>query len=264
MRVGELEVVPVWDGSAQLDPTAFVAGSTHQDWQSHPRLLDADGRLPIELGGFLVRGGRALILVDAGIGPITVGPFGGGAFLRSLAGHGVEPTRITDVVFTHLHFDHVGWASLGGEAVFPNATYHCSALDWDYLVGTDARVTEKLEPLRDRFRFWQGDGELSPGLAIRGAPGHTPGSTIVIVSSGAERAFLLGDVAHSPLQLLKPELPVTGDVDRALARRTRRLVSTELQATGVPAVASHFPGLRFGCLIETRGHREWRLANEVG
>jgi glyoxylase-like metal-dependent hydrolase (beta-lactamase superfamily II) len=259
MRVGELEVLPVWDGTAHVDPTQFVSGSTERDWQSHPRLLDAGGRLPIELGGFLVRGGPALILVDAGIGPITVGPFGGGAFLRSLAELGVQPGQVTDVVFTHLHFDHVGWASLDRRAVFPNAAYRCSRADWDHLVGADARVTEKLDPIRDRFDLWEGDARLLPGLEVQRAPGHTPGSVLVAVSSGADRVLLLGDVAHTPLQLLRPELPVTGDVDPELARRTRGRVTAELESGGLHGVASHFPGMRFGRLMAGQGQRHWLL-----
>ncbi len=259
MRLGDLDVVPVWDGRAHLVPTDFVVGSIDQDWQAQPGLLDAEGRLQIELGGFLIRRGRALTLVDAGIGPVTVGPFGGGGFLHSLADQGVQPADIGDVVFTHLHFDHVGWASLDSQAVFPNATYHCSTLDWDYLVGSDERVTRKLKPIRQQVRRWQGDTELAPGVAIRSAPGHTPGSAIVVVSSGAAHVLLLGDIAHSPLHLLRPKLPVTGDVDRVLAQRTREQVSVELLATGVPAAAAHFPDLRFGRLVETQRQRQWRV-----
>ena len=255
--MGELEVLSVWDGTAHVAPIQFVAGSTEHDWRPHPRLLDPDGRLPIEFGGFLVRGGAEVILVDAGIGPITVGPFGGGAFLRSLAELGVQPAQVTDVVFTHLHFDHVGWASLDGGAVFPNAAYRCSRADWDHLVGADPRVTEKLDPIRDRFDLWEGDVRLLPGLEVHGAPGHTPGSVLVAVSSRADRVLLLGDVAHTPLQLLRPELPVTGDVDPELARRSRGRVTAELESSGLHAVASHFPGMRFGRLGAAEGRRHW-------
>jgi glyoxylase-like metal-dependent hydrolase (beta-lactamase superfamily II) len=43
-----------------------------------------------------------------------------------------KPAEIADVVFTQLHFDHVGWASLEGKAVFPKTAYRCSALDQSF------------------------------------------------------------------------------------------------------------------------------------
>lgn len=188
MRVGDIAVEPVFDGAAHLPATQAVPGTTENDWLPYHRFLDSGGRLPIELGGLLIRSGGRLVLVDAGVGPATVGPFTGGKLLDSLAAHGAEADAITDVVFTHLHFDHVGWASLDGRAVFANATYHCSAQDWDHFVGLDAHVTAKLEPLQDRIETWDADGPLLPGIGSRAAPGHTPGSTVLELSSGTQRA----------------------------------------------------------------------------
>ena len=101
------------------------------------------------LGGFLVRDERSdrVVLVDAGVGNITAGPFVGGELLRSLAALGVQPEDVTDVLFTHLHFDHVGWATQQGEIVFPNATYRCDERDWSHFVGPDPGATKKLEPI---------------------------------------------------------------------------------------------------------------------
>ena len=136
MKIGELVVEPVFDGVMNVPVTAFK-GTTDDVWAPHRQFLDADGRLEFALGGFLVRvpGGR-LVLVDAGIGarsgpPMSgSGHFTGGELLNSLARQQVQPDDITDVVFTHLHFDHVGWASHEGAIVFPNATYRCDDRDW--------------------------------------------------------------------------------------------------------------------------------------
>jgi glyoxylase-like metal-dependent hydrolase (beta-lactamase superfamily II) len=98
----------VLDGTAHLPATQAVPGTIEDDWLPHHRFLDSSGRLPIELGGLLIRSGNRLVLVDTGVGPATVGPFTGGKLPDSLAAHGAEATAITDVVFTHLHFDHVG------------------------------------------------------------------------------------------------------------------------------------------------------------
>jgi beta-glucosidase-like glycosyl hydrolase len=47
------------------------------------------------------------------------------------------------------------------------------------------------------------------------------------------------------------------DVDPALAARTREALVRELESSGVPAAAAHFPGLRFGRLLTGEGQRSW-------
>jgi glyoxylase-like metal-dependent hydrolase (beta-lactamase superfamily II) len=185
------------------------------------------------------------------------GPFAGGAFLQSLAAHGVTPSEVTDVVFTHLHFDHVGWATRKGEVVFPNATYRCDRRDWTHFVGPDPGATRKLSPVESRLETWDASGPLLPGIDVLAAPGHTPGSTVVVLSSGADRALLLGDVAHCPVQLVDDEWAILGDVDPALARRTRTALAREIEDTGVPVAGVHFPGMRFGRLLSGQGGRRW-------
>ena len=168
----------------------------------------------------------------------------------------MQPADVTDVLFTHLHFDHVGWATQQGAVVFPNATYRCDERDWAHFVGPDPGATRKLSPLTDRMEFWSASGPLLPGLDVMVAPGHTPGSTIMVVSSGAERAMLLGDVVHCPVELLDDEWAGMSDVDPELAKRTRDALARELEGTDVPVAAAHFPGLQFGRLLVAEGKRQ--------
>ena len=226
MRVGDLEILPVHDGAARMPATAAFAagggrGSSEEDWAPHAEFLDDEGKLELALGGFLIRTAGRTVLVDAGVGRINDGTFTGGKLLESLAAFGVAPEDVTDVVFTHLHFDHVGWATQQGAVVFENATYRCDERDWTHFVGPDPGATKKLTPIADRLETWTADGTILPGLDAMVAPGHTPGSTIIVVSSGDSRALLLGDVVHCPVELLDDEWAGLGDVDPALARRTR-------------------------------------------
>src|SRR5437764_1464257 len=116
-------------------PTLAYGGTSEEDWAPHQGLLDGDGRVEMALGGFVLRHRDRVAVIDAGIGPDSPMPFmQGGRFLDSLATHGVGPGDVTDMIFTHLHFDHIGWASRDGKAVFPNATYRCDLRDWDYFV----------------------------------------------------------------------------------------------------------------------------------
>ena len=267
MKVGEVEITAIDDGTWQVAAPAMY-GNTPEDWLPHRQFLDADGKLPVQLGGFLIRTGDRLVLVDVGAGASPDPAFG--RLPASLAAAGVDPADITDVVLTHLHFDHVGWASDGERVTFPNATYRCDERDWNFFVGADAydesailsmlggmSATERLSPASSRLETWAGDMTLAPGVDVRAAPGHTPGSTIVVVSSGTERVMLLGDVVHCPVELLEDEWQMIADIDLALARRTRVALARELEGEGTLVSASHFPGMQFGRLLRGEGGRSW-------
>jgi glyoxylase-like metal-dependent hydrolase (beta-lactamase superfamily II) len=266
MRVGAVTIEGVSDGSLPVPPTPMF-NKTDQDWLQHSQFLDEDGMLPIEMGGFLVRSGERLVLVDTGIGPHAA-PERTGMFMRNLAALGVPPSEITDVVLTHLHFDHLGWATDGERRLFDEATYRCHEADWEFFMGTnpfdDSQAvsllggrtsSELLPPILDRLETWREDRTILPGIDVRSAPGHTPGSTVIVISSGTERAMLLGDVVHCPAELLSDDWEMIGDVDRQLAQRTREALAKELEGSDLPAAATHFPGLKFGRLLTAQGRR---------
>ena len=208
MKVGALSVEPVYDGYGQEPAREVLTYPGRSDaWSCHEHLLDESGRLRLELGGFLVRTGERVILVDAGVGTIDNDKYHGGRFLESLRALGVDPWDVTDVVFTHLHFDHVGWATKKGEVVFPDATYRVHRADWAHFVESpdaDPGAVRKLSPLTERLETFEHDTTLAPGFDVRHLPGHTPGTAVYVVSSEGERAMLLGDVAHSPVELTDP------------------------------------------------------------
>ena len=64
-------------------------------------------------------------------------------------------------------------------------------------------------------------------------PGHTPGSTTLVLSSGTERIMFLGDVVHCPIQLEEDEWSALFDVDPELAKRTRNALARELEGSDV-------------------------------
>ena len=107
------------------------------------------------------------------------------------------------------------------------------------------------------MEFWEHDSTLFPGLDVQGAPGHTPGSTIMVVSSGDERAMLLGDAVHCPIELIEDDWEAVFDIDPKLARQTRTALARELEGSDVPVAAAHFPGLQFGLLLAADVRRGW-------
>lgn len=263
MKIGDLVAEPIHDGVMRAPATLFFAGTTTEQWAPHERFLEPDGMIRFDLGGFLVRGGGdRVVLIDAGIGPHSGlmrdgrGSFEGGQLLNSLAAHQVRPQDVTDVLFTHLHFDHIGWAVNDGAIVFPNATYRCDIHDLEHFRDNE-RVRDTLAAIEPRLETWDGSGPLCPGVDAMAAPGHTPGSTILVMSSGTARGLLLGDVVHCPVELLEDEWAGVGDVDPDLARRTRTALKRELEGTDTPVAAAHFPGLVFGRLLAANGRRNW-------
>lgn len=258
MEIGDFRIEQVIDGAGRFEPTRTFIGSTDEQWEAHKNLLDADGLLPFTMGGFLLRGGDRTVLVDAGLGKGELMGITCGAMLDNLRALGVEPTDVTDVLFTHLHIDHVGWATADGEIVFPNATYRCASAEWDhFMVHHRGAEAERIEPATARFEHWSGEMTILPGLDTLATPGHTPGSTTLVLSSGEERIMFLGDVVHCPVQLEDDEWAALFDVDPELAKRTRNALAAELEGTDTRVSGAHFPEMAFGRLVQAQGKRRF-------
>jgi glyoxylase-like metal-dependent hydrolase (beta-lactamase superfamily II) len=271
LMIGDIRIDGVVDGEGRFDPLKTFRTSTAEMWADHQDLLDVDGLLPFTMGAFLVRTGDTVALVDSGLGDATLMGIVGGRMLDSLAALGVQPADVTDVIYTHLHADHIGWSTVGGAPTFPNATHRCAAAEWQHFMVDTKDVDEvyagsvnaprnafhHLGAVLDRFETFDGDGPLLPGIDTIAAPGHTPGSTVVVVSSGAERMVMLGDAVHCPVQLLESEWGALFDVDPVLARRTRNALAAELEGTGTHVGFSHVPHLTPGRLIRAEGRRRW-------
>lgn len=262
LEVGRITVTPVIDSIVRRVPTEAYSATSELDWAGHAEMLDDEGLLHLTLGGYVVRSGERVVLVDAGVGPddraAGAATMPGGRLLDNLRATGTTPEEITDVVFTHLHLDHVGWGAVDDRIVFPNATYRCHRADWEFFEhGGPFSAPDKLAVMAPAVECWSGSTSLLPGFDVVHAPGHTPGSSIVVLSDGADRAVLLGDVVHCPAELVDEEWQTIGDVDPVLARRTATALAREYEGTGITVGAAHFPGLRFGRILTGEGRRRW-------
>lgn len=262
MKIGDIEITPLIDGELVVPPRYAYPKRTEADWEPHKRWLRHDGMLQAEVGCFLITNGDRRILVDAGLGTVQMRGFTAGRLLDEFARIGTATDEITDVVFTHLHFDHVGWASHEGEIVFKNATYRCDVKDWQHFVGADGsgEASEKMLPVAERIETFDGQTTLAPGLDTMPTPGHTPGHVALVISDGTERAILLGDAAHCPVELDELEWEGLGDVDEELAKRTRAAMIAELERPDTIATAAHFPGLEFGRILRGEGKAQWTIS----
>jgi len=117
----------------------------------------------------LIEDGNKLILIDTGIGNKQDAKFFGHYYLhgddtleKSLAKHGFSKKEITDVILTHLHFDHCGGAidKINGKlvATFENATYWSNEEHWEWAVNPNDR--EKASFLKENILPIKESGKL--------------------------------------------------------------------------------------------------------
>ncbi len=221
---------------------------------------------------FVVRSGDRTVLIDTGLGQVDMFGNTGGALIAELAAAGFVPEDIDTVFLTHLHVDHCGTAArLEGEGyvpTFPKAKYRWSSAEQEYWGGPSLEqsfttpdqktyLRGMMSAIEDQFEVADDGASIAPGITVIGTPGHTIGHAGVILSSGDERAFVLGDAISCPVQLEEPEWSGMGDMDKELARRSQEAVVREAEATGALLTAAHFPGLTFGRVLTGKGKRYW-------
>lgn len=270
ISVGDIRVTYLPDGHGKFEPTALFPASTPEGWKPHSRWLDQDGRLVATFGGFLIQTASRNLLVDLGFYQKEVdipglGRLMGGHLLESFKTTGLEPSDIDTVVFTHLHLDHVGWTSqataAGRQLTFANARYLLMSDEWKHWYGRDDPVgpapQEVQQPLESRIEWLEDGQEVALGVNVLASPGHTPGHLSLVLSSGGQRAIILGDVVHCPVQLEEPDWLCFADVDPQLARRTREKLWTELEDPSTVGAGGHFSDFVFGRLIRAEGKRQW-------
>lgn len=265
-KIGALDVIAVSDGTVTFPATSYFATTTPEQWLPHERWTDHQRNLVFPFGCFLVRSGDTTVLIDTGLGPIRSATWQGGGLLADLESAGVMPEDIDVVFITHLHVDHCGTAALkiDGEMrpAFPNATYRWTADEQSYWSGDlkEGTVARKdiFAAVAPHWSAADGGASLAPGVDVYAMPGHTPGHAGVILSSGTERAFILGDGISCPAQLEEPEWSGLGDMDPKLARRNQEALAKEIEGTGALLGTSHFPGLTFGRVMTGEGRRYWQ------
>ena len=171
----------------------------------------------------LIVDGDRKVLIDCGMGNKQSEKFlanynlnGEATLESSLALHGFTMDDITDVILTHLHFDHCGGAVKWNEdktdyiPAFRNAIYHTSRKQWEWATNPNNRekasfLKENILPIREKgkLNLIENDMELFPGISVRLFHGHTDGQVIPFINTGNKilvfMADLLPSAAHIPL-----------------------------------------------------------------
>ncbi len=208
-------------GNLKLDGGAMFGVVPKVLWQKYYP-ADENNLANWAMRCLLVETGEKKILIDTGMGDKQDEKFfshyypnGDETLESSLNKNGFSFEDITDVILTHLHFDHVGGAvkyDKSGELVptFPNAVYHISKKHWDLAINPNRRekasfLPENFLPLREHnvLNLIEEETELFPGIEIKIFDGHTVGQIIPYITFGDKKiafgADLLPSAAHIPM-----------------------------------------------------------------
>jgi glyoxylase-like metal-dependent hydrolase (beta-lactamase superfamily II) len=171
----------------------------------------------------LVEDGEHKILIDCGIGDKQSEKFFSNYYLngddsldKSLAAIGITADDITDVILTHLHFDHVGGAVRWNAdrtsyiLTFKNAIHWTSMQQWEWATNPNNRekasfLKENILPIKEQgtLNLIEKDTEIYPGIMLRMFFGHTQGQVIPLIRYGDRTVVFMADLlpsaAHIPL-----------------------------------------------------------------
>ena len=253
-RVGDVLATAINDGVIDL-PLGTMRGI---EPDAASALLREAFRAPSprsSVNTFLVQGGGATVLIDTGAGN-AMGPTMG-HLQASLAAAGVAPGEVDTIVMTHLHPDHTGGlTSPAGTAMFPKAELVVAQQEADFwlddavaAVAPDdkkpsfAGAQAAVAPYRSRLRLVSGT-DVAPGIQAHPLPGHTPGHTGYLVTSGNAALLIWGDVLHvQDVQLRRPEVGMVFDTDpeEAVRSRLRALDMAAQDRLMVAGMHLHFP-----------------------
>jgi glyoxylase-like metal-dependent hydrolase (beta-lactamase superfamily II) len=106
--------------------------------------------------------------------------------------------------------------------------------------------------------FMEGEQSLTRELTAVPTPGHTPGHMSILITSKGERALVLGDAAHSPVQVLEPDWVSRADMDPDLTRQTRKALIDRLEREQILIAAGHFEAPGYGRIVRLDGRRYWK------
>ncbi len=222
LNVGDYQISFIESGHVSLDGGAMFGVVPKTLW-SRTNPADELNRIILSMRLMLIRYEDHLILVDTGVGnkmsdklkKIYNVDHSRGSLEAGLAAEGLTARDVTDVIVTHLHFDHIGGATWRDEKgdlqlTFPNAIHHVQKKQWEWALNPTEKdgasfMRENFVPIEEhgKLNLIDGEGSLIPGLELIVLNGHTPGMQAVKIRDGQETLFYCADLfptaAHIPL-----------------------------------------------------------------
>ena len=221
MTFGDYQIDLVEAGRLGLDGGAMFGIVPKPLWERHVA-ADERNRISLAMRCLLLRGHGRVVLVDTGMGHKADAAFreiyavdhGHSALVPGLAALGVQPGDVTDVLLTHLHFDHGGGATERDadgalRLVFPHAAHHVQRRHWEWAHASPREsasfLPENLDPLAasGRLVLHDGPGEIVPDVEVVLVDGHTRAQQLPLIHGPEGTLFYPADLvptaAHVPL-----------------------------------------------------------------
>ena len=258
LQVGDIDVLVVSDGVLPL-PTSTMATNAApaelSDWLRHMFMPQEAFDWPLNV--MVARSGEQTILVDSGLGSQFPDFPRAGQFPMRLEAAGIDLASVTDVVITHMHMDHVGGLLVPSvkERLRPDVRIHVAAAEVEFWAQPDFAQTTMPSPVppvlretatrflneyRDKLRIFKDRYEVAPGVVVRLTGGHTPGHSVVDLTSDGERLTFAGD-AMFPVGFDHPDWHNGFEHDPEKSVEVRLGLFRELAANGGLLVATHLP-----------------------
>lgn len=259
LMVGDFEVTALSDGTVALPVHQLLTRTTPDQVKKTLARSYLQSPLETSVNAYLINTGEKLVLIDTG----AAGLFGPtlGKLTASLAAAGYQPEQIDEVYITHMHPDHVGGLMAGDKPAFPNAVVRADQHDADFWLsqanldrapaeskGFFQGAMASLNPYvsAGKFKPFDGDTELLPGIRARPARGHTAGHSVFVAESKGQRIVFWGDLMHvAAVQFEHPSITIQFDSDSRAAARQRRKAYAEAASQGYLVAGAHlaFPGI---------------------
>lgn len=258
LKVGDIDVLVVSDGVLPLPTQTMSTNVTPADRTAwfNDMFLGPDA-FDWALNVLVVRSGEQTVLVDAGLGGQFAGFPRAGQFPKRLKAAGIELSSVTDIVITHMHMDHIGGLLVDEvkEQLRPDVRIHVAAAEVDFWAAPDFSMTDMPAPVPEvlrrtanqfmdaygsRLQIFEEEHEVAPGVLAWRTGGHTPGHSVVRLTSAGERLTFAGD-AIFPVGFDHPDWHNGFEHDPEESVRVRVRMLQDAAASGELLVATHLP-----------------------
>jgi glyoxylase-like metal-dependent hydrolase (beta-lactamase superfamily II) len=279
INVGDIEVTAILDGYIELGANLFPDAKLDE-----VNKLQAANFAPVgdsvraSVNAFVINTGDKLAIIDAG-GRNLLGPTMG-ELPANLSAAGINPADVDLVIATHMHPDHIGGITTkNGAAAFENAQLVVHADEWDYWLSAEnmskagesaapffQAAQASVTPYAKMVRKIVGDEEVIPGVRSVALPGHTPGHTGYMVTSGPDALLIWGDIVHSViLQFPHPNWSIAFDVSPEKGIATRKKAFDLAMTDRLLVAGMHLPYPGLGYVTKGGGGyrfvpAEWRFS----
>jgi glyoxylase-like metal-dependent hydrolase (beta-lactamase superfamily II) len=253
--LGDFEVTAISDGTNDMPWDTLLQGTTKEKVDAAAKKAFLGMPTESSFNGFLVNTGSKLVLVDTGAGSLF-GP-SLGKLAANLKAAGYSPEQVDEIYITHFHPDHVGGLVSDGKMNFPNAVVRADKHESDYwlsketLEKADAGSKGFIQGAQSmlgpyvaagKFKPFEGNTELIPGVKAQAAYGHTPGHTVYVAESKGQKLVLWGDLMHfAAMQFADPSISIKFDSDGKSATAQRKAILADAAKNGYWIAGAHLP-----------------------